>query len=210
MQTKTKKILFWIALFLVFIFGIATNMMIEKNLALNLALDTIAKAPLQVKMYVLLLGVLTAIAGEIMIYSYQKRDVTYPLVVAILLVAAFVYSRFYYFIILALIVVVFEMLMLWTTRHRKDAIEEVLEKVLTETNQEEKQEFKAELVEQEKDIHYEEVDYNTYQQQEVEQFIDMLFVDYKEEIDFGEMMTSVVEETIDIIKEQEKTDTQSE
>lgn len=210
MQTKTKKILFWIALFLVFIFGIATNMMIEKNLALNLALDTIAKAPLQVKMYVLLLGVLTAIAGEIMIYSYQKRDVTYPLVVAILLVAAFVYSRFYYFIILALIVVVFEMLMLWTTRHRKDAIEEVLEKVLTETNQEEKQEFKDELVEQEKDIHYEEVDYNTYQQQEVEQFIDMLFVDYKEEIDFGEMMTSVVEETIDIIKEQEKTDTQSE
>lgn len=210
MQTKTKKILFWIVLFLVFIFGIATNMMIEKNLALNLALDTIAKAPLQVKMYVLLLGVLTAIVGEIMIYSYQKRDVTYPLVVAILLVAAFVYSRFYYFIILALIVVVFEMLMLWTTRHRKDAIEEVLEKVLTETNQEEKQEFKAELVEQEKDIHYEEVDYNTYQQQEVEQFIDMLFVDYKEELDFGEMMTSVVEETIDIIKEQEKTDTKSE
>lgn len=206
MQSRTKKILFWSFLMLVFIFGICSNMLIENGMPPNRAIDQIYKAPLAVKAYVLLLGMMTFLSGEILLYSYRYRDVNYPMVMVLALIIAFAYHRFYYFMILAIVIIFFETAILWQTRHRIDAINEVINQVLDEYGLEPKAEVLQtqelpEVNEEPSKIVFEDVPFEQEQQEEIEQFLESLFIDTMIQVEDEEMAEEILEDANEIFDE---------
>lgn len=206
MQSRTKKILFWSFLLLVFIFGICSNMLIENGMPPNRAIDQIYKAPLAVKAYVLLLGMMTFLSGEILLYSYRYRDVNYPMVMVLALIIAFAYHRFYYFMILAIVIIFFEMAILWQTRHRIDAINEVINQVLDEYGLEPKAEVLQtqelpEVNEAPSKIVFEDVPFEQEQQEEIEQFLESLFFDTMVQVEDEKMAEEILEDANEIFDE---------
>ena len=206
MQSRTKKILFWSFLLLVFIFGICSNMLIENGMPPNRAIDQIYKAPLAVKAYVLLLGMMTFLSGEILLYSYRYRDANYPMVMVLALIIAFAYHRFYYFMILAIVIIFFEMAILWQTRHRVDAINEVINQVLDEYGLEPKAEVLQtqelpEVNEAPSKIVFDDVPFEQEQQEEIEQFLESLFFDTMVQFEDEKMAEEILEDANEIFDE---------
>lgn len=207
MQGRTKKIIFWSFLLSVFIFGICSNMLIENGMPPNRAIDQIYKAPLAVKTYVLLLGMMTFLSGEILLYSYHYRDAHYPMVMVLALIIAFVYHRFYYFMILAIVIIFFEMAILWQTRHRIDAINEVINQVLDEyglepkTEDSQTQEILEVNDEAPSNIVFEDVLFEQEQQEEIEQFLESLFFDTMVQAEDEKMAEEILEDANEIFDE---------
>lgn len=207
MQSRTKKIIFWSFLLSVFIFGICSNMLIENGMPPNRAIDQIYKAPSSVKAYVLLLGMMTFLSGEILLYSYHYRDANYPMVMVLALIIAFVYHRFYYFMILAIVIIFFEMAILWQTRHRIDAINEVINQVLDEyglefkTEDSQTQEILEVNDEAPSNIVFEDVPFEQEQQEEIEQFLESLFFDTMVQAEDEKMAEEILEDANEIFDE---------
>lgn len=175
MPKKMKHALFWIFFFAVWLVGTSFNLMIDKSIGLNEAINQIMKAPLAVQSYVLLLGLLTFILGELLLYSYQERSFRHTLLILILLLSAYWLCQEAYFLLLALIGAVTEGVIFYVTRGRKDAITEILDEVLAMPLDEEEPIEEEQIALPEPEIVFEKVTYEKEQQEEIEQFLDALF-----------------------------------
>jgi len=202
MSRKTVKILFWICLGLIFVFGPVLNLMMDKDVALNFALDRMFQAPLPVRAYFMLLAILTFVVGEISLGSVQQKNRIYPLVMVCVLLAGYAATQYLYFVLLIFIGLVMEAKICWDTRQKKDAITEVLETVMAAEVSEEDEEIDVmeEILEEneEPEVALEaEETLDDMQQKEIDHFLDSLFEKKSENTD----EQAAEEETEPLVKE---------
>lgn len=211
MQSKTKRILFWLMMVIVWLLGVGLNLMIEKHVAMNFVIDRMVKSPLPVQTYLLLCGLLTFIFGEILLYSYQKRNARYPLVFMGLLLIGYFYDGFYYYLLLIVVGGCFELLTFLLTTPQEDTIQQVLNEVsqvaeTLEQAEDEMIEIKEEEIIEEPEIVFEEVNFDEVQREEMAQFLDSLFVHEEAQIELEKeveqpLVQEILEDANDILEE---------
>lgn len=180
MNRKTLRVIFWIAMVLIFIFGPVLNLIIDKEVALNFALDRMFKSPLPVRAYFLLLGILTFVVGEISLLSIEEKNKVYAFLMIAVLSVGYLLTKYLYFLLLLAVGVMALIVIFWRNRNQEDAIREVLEAVMTTDVEKEEpeegiiEEMIEENAEPEIDLEAEDA-LDSDQQKEINHFLDSLF-----------------------------------